>query len=95
MCKALRKDVMTKKLDRRAEIKKAMDELKYELDEIEDSVKAAMEKDGVDEFVVGPYKVTYKEVTSNRFDSTLFKKDNADLYEEYKRPSTCKRFIVK
>lgn len=38
--------------------------------------------------------VTWKSVTSNRFDSKSFRKDHPDLYEQYKKESTSRRFKV-
>lgn len=94
MCRT-RKDVMLRKLDKRAELKKKMDELQYELDEVETFIKEAMTADGKDEIMVGPYKVTYKEVTQNRFNSELFKKEyGKEVYESFQKPSTSKRFNV-
>lgn len=93
MCKT-RKDVMLRKLDKRSELKKKIDELQYELDTIEDYIKDCMESDGKDEINVGPYKVTYKEITSSKFDQKLFRKENEEVYESYKRPSVSKRFKV-
>lgn len=93
MCRT-RSDVMLRKLDKRAELKRKMDELQYELDEVETFIKEAMIADKKEEIKVGHYRVTYKDVTSNKFDSKLFKKENEEVYESYKRLSTSNRFNV-
>lgn len=75
---------MKKIADLDAEIKR----LQAERDALADEVKAAI----TDTFESDLFKVTYKEVTSRRFDSTAFKKDHADLYEAYRKPSTTRPF---
>ena len=44
------------------------------------------------EYLCDEGKVTYREVISNRFDSTSFKKDFADVYAEYSRKTSSMRF---
>lgn len=41
------------------------------------------------------FQVTWKNRTSNRFDTSSFKKDHMDLYEKYARQSTSRTFILK
>ena len=38
------------------------------------------------------YKVSYKEVTTNRFDSKAFKADFPETYKQYQKQQTCRRF---
>ena len=58
-------------------------------DSVADEVKEAMTTDCIE---TDAFKVTYKDVTTNRFDSKAFKKDHANLYAAYAKPQTCKRF---
>lgn len=62
------------------------------IDELKDSLKAEMELRGVDELETDMFTLSYKEVISNRFDTTSFKKDNAVLYNHYLKESVSKRF---
>ena len=39
------------------------------------------------------WKASYKEVTSQRLDSKALKADYADLYKQYSKPSTTRRFL--
>ncbi len=39
------------------------------------------------------WKASYKEVTSNRLDSKALKADYAELYAEYSKPQTTRRFL--
>jgi putative phage-type endonuclease len=43
----------------------------------------------------GKTVVSYKTIDSSRFDMDSFKKDHPKIYEEFKRPSSMRRFIVK
>ena len=61
-------------------------------EEIKDLIKGIMGED--EELAAGDYRVTWKHVTSNRFDSTSFKATHAELYNQYVKPSTSRRFIV-
>jgi predicted phage-related endonuclease len=47
-----------------------------------------------EELRAGEYKVTWKPVTSARFDTTAFKSTHAELYRQYTRESTTRRFQV-
>lgn len=40
------------------------------------------------------YKITWKTVTSSRFDSTAFKKAMPELAERFTKSTTSRRFIV-
>lgn len=76
---------MKKIADLDAEIKR----LQEEREKVVDEVKAAMTADSIE---TGNFKVTYKEVTTNRFDTKAFKADHAKLYTAYTKQQTCKRF---
>lgn len=72
------------------------DELDAQIETLKDEVKAYMTETGTDEVInteTGT-KCTWREVISNRFDSTAFKKVYADLYKAYTRKTTNKRFTV-
>ena len=69
------------------------EELENEIAAIEDALKAAMgEKE---EMFCGEYKLTYQTVSTSRFDSTLFKKEHADLAAAYTKSTTYRRFSVR
>ena len=63
-----------------------------ELKELEDKVKAYMKANDLVELLGDEHRAMYQMITSNRFDSSAFKKDHGDLYEEYKKTSTSMRF---
>ena len=85
---------ITMKVEHIKTLQSMIDELTAEMESVKDEVKAEMTAKGVDEMVVSCYKVRYASVTSNRFDSTAFKKTHAELYAQYTKPTTSKRFSI-
>ena len=71
--------------------KKAIEEAQ---EAIRAELKADMESKGVDEIKTGKYIIRWKEVVSNRFDTSSFKKDFLELYEKYSKKQASKRFTV-
>lgn len=76
------------------ELRRMADELAGEIENITDSIKAHMDAEGVDAISGTDWKVTYKAVTSARFDSTAFKKAMPDLAEAFTKTTTSKRFCI-
>ena len=70
------------------------EELEAEISALEDSIKAEMAAQGVEELIVGAYKIRWKTVVSQRFDSTAFKKAHSELYQKFIKQTTGKRFTV-
>lgn len=75
-----------------ASLKMMKKELDAEIEEKENEIKELMDKTYVTELIGTEHKATYKEVISNRFDSSAFKRDHADMYEAYKKSSSSMRF---
>ena len=69
-----------------------IDEAEAEADAIRDAIKAQM--GDAEELRAGEYRITWKAVSSSRFDTKAFKADHADLYGQYTRTSTTRRFCV-
>ena len=88
------KDKLTAKVRELKELKSMQDELADEITAIEDEIKAVMLSSGTDEMTVDVFKIRYKLVESKRFDSTAFKATHADLYNQYTKTTTCRRFSV-
>ena len=76
------------------ELKLMAEELAAEISSLEDEIKADMNAKELEEMTAGAFKIRYKTVTSNRFDSTAFKKDHADVYAMDTKQTTSKRFTV-
>lgn len=76
-----------------AEMTAMLEETKAIVDSLQEDVKAYMTAEGVDEVLTDTgEKATWREVISNRFDSTAFKKDFLDVYREYTRKTAYRRF---
>ena len=88
------KTEMTSKVRELKELKAMADELAAEITAIEDSIKADMAAQGVEEITVDVYKVRYKTVKSSRFDTTAFKKAMPDLAAQFMRETESRRFTV-
>ena len=85
---------LTSKVRELKELKAMAEELAAEITSIEDAIKAEMTAQGTDEMVVDVFKIRWTRVTSNRFDTTAFKKTHADLYAQYTKQTESRRFSI-
>lgn len=76
------------------DLKLMLEELEAEITTIEDEIKAEMNAQGKEEITVDVFKIRYKTITSSRFDSKAFKATHAELYSQYTKPTTSKRFTI-
>lgn len=67
-------------------------EIEKRLDELESEIKDYMKAESMTELLGNEHKACYSAVTSNRFDTTAFKKDHADMAKMYMKQSTSMRF---
>lgn len=74
------------------ENKKLIEELTAMNESIKNDILAIMGND--ETHVEGAAKATNKTVVSSRFDSSGFKKEYPDLFTEYSRETSYKRFCV-
>lgn len=88
------KTEMTSKVRELKELKAMADELAAEITAIEDSIKADMTAQGVEEMTVDVFTIRYKTVKSSRFDTTAFKKAMPDLAAQFTRQTESRRFTV-
>ena len=49
---------------------------------------------GVEELSAGQYIARFTTVLSNRFDTTCFKREHAEMYKQYTKQTTSRRFSV-
>jgi len=85
---------MTAKVRELKELKAMIDELSAEAATIEDEIKAEMTARNVNEMAVDVFKIRYTTVNSTRFDSSAFKKAHGDLYAQYSKQTTSRRFSI-
>lgn len=71
------------------------DELKKQIDELKEEAIEWLDENELDEILTDEGKITYREVISKRFNSTAFKKDFADIYDEYTTQTSNMRFTCK
>lgn len=76
------------------ELKIMLDELTAEITSLEDELKAEMTATGTEEIITDLFKIRYTTVTSNRFDTKAFKATHSELYQQYTKPTTSKRFSI-
>lgn len=75
------------------ELVRMSEELKAEIEDHKDRIKAYMGDDEI--LIAGPYKVLYKTVSSSRLDTVALKKALPDVAAQYTTTSTTRRFEVK
>jgi predicted phage-related endonuclease len=76
------------------ELMQMKDELEAEITAAQDTIKAEMTARDADELRVDVFKVTWKAVTSSRFDTTAFKTAHKDVYDLFAKPVTTRRFCI-
>lgn len=74
------------------EYQKIQEELKAEIEKLKVEAIEYLNENEIDEYLCEDGKITYREVISNRFDSTSFKKDFLDIYKEYTKKTSSMRF---
>ena len=75
------------------ELRRMQEELEAEITALQDTIKNYMgERENL---TAGPYKITWKPVTSSRIDTTALKNDLPDIAQQYTKTTTTRRFIVK
>ena len=85
---------MISKVEQLREWEALLEEAQSEVEALRDSIKAEMLEQGTEEMQVGAYIIRWTSVLSNRFDSTSFKKEYADLYKTYTKQVASKRFSI-
>ena len=76
------------------EWEKVMEEAKAEADALRDQIKEEMVAQGTEEMEVGNYIIRYTSVLSNRFDTTSFKREHNDLYQQFTKQTASRRFSI-
>ena len=77
------KNEMIKKIEDLQELEAFIEEIKSEAEDIRDEIKAEMLNRETEEITAGRFIVRWTSVLTQRFDSTTFKKEHADMYKLY------------
>jgi predicted phage-related endonuclease len=90
----MNKEELTKKVRDLKELKTMAEELQAEITAIEDTIKAEMTEQNVNELQVGIFKVRWTPVKSNRFDTKAFQGKYQDLYNQFLKVVESRRFTI-
>lgn len=85
---------LDKKIMELKELKVMKSELDEEITKLEDELKEEMTQRKTDVLSVGIHKLTYKSITSKRFDSKALKASDEGLYNRFVKVSQSMRFTV-
>ena len=82
------------KIEALMEWERLMEDARAEAEALRDSIKAEMLERNTEELTAGAYIIRWTSVLTQRFDTTAFKKANAELYKAYLKQSASRRFTV-
>ena len=82
------------KIEALAEWEAIIEEAKAEAEALRDSIKAEMLERNTEELEAGAYIVRWTSVLSQRFDTTAFKKSHGEMYKEYTKQVSSRRFTI-
>ena len=84
----------TAKIRQIKELEQQKKQTEEAINDLKDEIKAFMDRNKTTELAVDVFTVHWTESVSERFDSKAFRKDNEELYSEYLRETTTKRFSI-
>ena len=70
------------------------EEAAAEIEALKDAIKKEMDSRGVEELSAGQYIARFTTVLSNRFDTTCFKREHAEMYKQYTKQTASRRFSI-
>ena len=82
------------KIEALAEWETIIEEAKAEAEALRDSIKAEMLNQNTEELEAGAYIIRWTSVLTNRFDTTSFKKSHGDMYKEFTKQVSSRRFTI-
>ena len=85
---------ITNKIEALRDLEALIEEAKAEAESLRDEIKAEMLNRDTEELNAGQYIVRYTTVLSNRFDSTAFKKVMPDVYKDFTKQVSSRRFSI-
>ncbi len=85
---------MEKKALEIKELERLRDELDAEIAAAQDEIKAALTEEGKDTVVAGAFRISWKEVSSSRLDTTALKKALPDVAARFLKVVSSRRFTI-
>ena len=82
------------KIEALTEWETIIEEAKAEAEALRDSIKAEMLNQNTEELEAGAYIIRWTSVLTNRFDTTYFKKSHGDMYKEFTKQVSSRRFTI-
>lgn len=82
------------KINELQELKRMSEELSAMIESISDEIKQHMTSANTDTLVAGGYKVSYKVISSSRFDSAAFKKAMPDVAAQFTKQAVTRRLTI-
>lgn len=83
---------LQRKVHRLRELRRGAAEISAEIEAITDELKALMYEQDTDEIAGSDFKITWRSVTTNRFDSAALKSAMPELYSRFTVQNTTRRF---
>ena len=85
---------MHNKVHRLRELRREAAEISAEIEAITDELKGLMSAQDADELTGDDFKITWRSITTNRFDSSALKAASPELYARFTVQSTARRFCL-
>ena len=85
---------ITSKIDALKDLETLIEEAKAEAEALRDEIKAEMLSRNTEEMEAGQYIVRWTSVLAQRFDTTAFKKVMPEVYKEYTKQVSSRRFSI-
>ena len=82
------------KIEALKDLETLIEEAKAEAEALRDEIKAEMLSRNTEEMEAGQYIVRWTSVLTQRFDTTAFKKVMPDVYKEYTKQVSSRRFSI-
>ena len=85
---------ITSKIESLKDLESLIEEAKAEAEALRDEIKAEMLSRDTEEMEAGQYIVRWTSVLTQRFDTTAFKKVMPEVYKEYTKQVSSRRFSI-
>ena len=82
------------KIEALKDLESLIEEAKAEAEALRDEIKAEMLSRNTEEMEAGQYIVRWTSVLTQRFDTTAFKKVMPEVYKEYTKQVSSRRFSI-
>lgn len=87
-------DEISEKIMELSELRGIAADVNAAIQQLEEEIKFMLDDHGIESIESNGIKVKYTTYETARFDSAAFKSDHAELYEQYMKPTTQRRFTI-